>query len=95
MLLTQITRFWLGAMFIVGFGFGLFAENEPFGSDPLAHPLIVFFGIAAAALLALRVVLREPLPKYIPERILLVGVLLGAVGFLVGDWMGPLLNGNA
>ncbi len=76
---------WYGLMMAAGFGFGLIGDNRPFGSDVLAHPLVVFFFVAGVALLALRIVLKRPVPEIIPERALLIGCFIGGAGFLLGN----------
>jgi hypothetical protein len=78
---------WFGLMALGGLAFGLFSERRPFGDTFLAHPLAVFFVIVGAALLALRVALRRPVPEILPERILVFGCLLGVVMFLAGNWI--------
>jgi len=83
----RILIWWYGLMGAGGFLFGLIGDRHPFGSDMLAHPLIVFFASAAAALLALCVVLARPLPELIPERPLIAGSLLGAAAFMVGNFI--------
>ena len=70
-----------------GFGFGLLGDRRPFGQDILGHPLVVFFVMAAAVLLVLRIVLKRPVPELIPERVLLIGCVLGGAAFLVGNWI--------
>jgi hypothetical protein len=70
-----------------GFMFGLLGDRRPFGDDMLAHPLLVFFAIVAAALLVLRIALGRPVPELIPERPLIVGCLLGAAAFLAGNFV--------
>jgi hypothetical protein len=74
-------------MALGGLGFGLLGDRRPFGSDLLAHPLVVFFAIVAAALLVLRLARARPVPELIPERALLVGCCIGAGAFLVGNWV--------
>lgn len=74
-------------MALGGFAFGLQTERKPFGEAVLAHPLAVLFMIVGAALLILRVALRRPVPDVLPEGILLVGCLVGAVAFLAGNWL--------
>jgi hypothetical protein len=46
---------WYGAMAAGGLAFGLMGERRPFGRDVLGHPLVVFFVLAAAALLVMRI----------------------------------------
>jgi len=74
-------------MALGGFLFGLLGDRRPFGSDLLAHPLVVFFAIVAAALLVLRVARARPVPELIPERALLIGCCIGGGAFLVGNWV--------
>ena len=78
---------WYAAMTAGGLAFGLIGERRPFGSDVLAHPLILFFCAAGAGLLALRVWLARPVPEVIPERALLFGCFAGLAGFLLGNWL--------
>lgn len=79
---------WRAVMIAGGFAFGLVAERRPFGDDVTAHPLVVFAAAAGIGLLVLRIVLQRPVPEVIPERALVVGILLGVAGFLVGNWIG-------
>ena len=83
----RILVWWYGLMVAGGFLFGLVGDRRPFGSDMLAHPLIVFFASAAASLLVLRVALARPVPELIPERPLITGCVLGAAAFLVGNFV--------
>ena len=83
----RVLTWWFGLMALGGLGFGLTSERRPFGDDFLLHPLAVFFAIVGVALLALRVVLRRPVPELIPERMLLVGCIAGAVTFLAGNFI--------
>jgi hypothetical protein len=73
-------------MGLAGFGFGLFADRRPFGDDILVHPLVVFFVLAGLSLLVLRVVLARPVPEVIPDRILMLGCVLGLAMFLAGNF---------
>jgi len=68
-----------------GLAFGLIGERRPFGQDMLAHPLVVYFALAATGLLILRAALARPV--LIPERTLLAGCVLGAAAFLAGNWI--------
>jgi hypothetical protein len=61
----RILVWWYGLMVAGGFLFGLIGDRRPFGNDMLAHPLVVFFASAAAALLVLRVALARPVPELI------------------------------
>jgi hypothetical protein len=84
---SRILLFWYGLMIAGGFLFGLLGDRRPFGPDMLAHPLVVFFAIAAAALLVLRIALARPVPELIPERPLIAGCILGAGAFLAGNFI--------
>jgi len=70
-----------------GLAFGLLGERRPFGSDVLAHPLVLFFVTVGVALLILRVAYARPVPEIIAERALLLGCVLGAAAFLIGNWL--------
>jgi hypothetical protein len=85
---SRVLTWWFGLMALGGFAFGLYAERRPFGDDVLAHPLLVFFVAAGVALLALRVVTGQPVPNFIPERMLVIGCLAGVATFLAGNWLG-------
>ena len=85
--MTRLQASWYGLMVAGGLGFGLIGERRPFGRDMLAHPLVVYFAVAAAGLLVLRTVLARPVPEVIPERILVSGCLLGAAAFLAGNFI--------
>jgi hypothetical protein len=74
-------------MGISGFGFGLLAERRPFGEGILVHPLVVFFALAGLGLLALRMVLARPVPDVIPDRMLMLGCVLGLATFLAGNFV--------
>jgi hypothetical protein len=78
---------WYGLMAAGGLGFGLLGERRPFGQDILAHPLVVYFALAAVGLMVLRAVLARPVPEVIPERTLLAGCVIGVAAFLVGNWI--------
>lgn len=85
---------WYGLMVAGGLGFGLIGERRPFGQEILAHPLIVYFAVAAAGLLVLRVVLARPVPEVIPERTLVFGCLVGAAAFLAGNFISVRVIGS-
>lgn len=92
--ITRVYGLWYGLMAAGGLGFGLIGERRPFGPDMLAHPLIVYFALAAVGLLILRAVLARPVPELIPERTLLSGCLLGVAAFLAGNWISTHLIGG-
>jgi hypothetical protein len=85
--MTRLYGVWYGLMVAGGLGFGLLGERRPFGQDMLAHPLVVYFALAAFGLLVLRAVLARPVPEVISERALLSGCLFGVVAFLAGNWI--------
>jgi hypothetical protein len=35
----------------------------------------------------LRLALGRPVPELIPERVLVIGCVVGAAGFLIGNWV--------
>jgi len=84
---ARVQPWWCGLMVAGGLGFGLLGDKRPFGTDVLAHPLVVFFVVVAATLLALRVALARPVPELIPERTLIVGCVIGVAAFLGGNWV--------
>ena len=73
-------------MSLSGLMFGALGERRPFGSDLIAHPIIVFFALVAAALLALRFIVGRPVPEIISDRMLVVGCFIGIAAFLSGNW---------
>jgi hypothetical protein len=77
-----------------GFAFGLLGDRRPFGSDVLAHPLIVFFAVVGLALIVLRVALVQPVPQVISERDLLIGCVAGAAAFLTANWVAAILTAS-
>ena len=83
----RVQLWWYGLMAVGGLAFGLIGDRRPFGRDVLAHPLVVFFVVAAAALLVLRLALARPVPELIPERALVTGCLFGGAAYLVGNWI--------
>jgi uncharacterized membrane protein YedE/YeeE len=85
--MAKLWSAWYGLVMAGGFGFGLIGERRPFGSDTLAHPLVVYFAAVAVGLLILRVVLARPVPEVIPERVLVAGCLSGVAAFLVGNFV--------
>jgi hypothetical protein len=68
--MAKLWSAWYGLVMAGGLAFGLIGERRPFGSDMLAHPLVVYFAVVAVGLLGLRVVLGRPVPEVIPERVL-------------------------
>jgi hypothetical protein len=84
----RVRLLWFVPMLAAGLAFGLIGDRRPFGEGMIAHPLVVFAAAAGVGLLVLRVVLQRPVPEVIPERALLIGLLLGLAAFLVGNWIG-------
>lgn len=84
----HLLGFWYALMIAGGFAFGLIGERRPFGQDMLAHPLVVFYALAAVGLLILRVATVRPVPDLIPERALIAGCFLGGAAYLAGNWFG-------
>ena len=78
---------WFGLMSATGVLFGVFAESRPLGNDVLVHPFVLFFLVVGIGLLALRFALRRPVPDIIPDRLLLLGCVLGVAAFLIGNWL--------
>jgi hypothetical protein len=60
----------------------------------LAHPFIVYAFVLAAALLAVRVVRKRPVPELIPERALGLGCAAGVALFLAGNFIAAHLIGR-
>ena len=79
---------WYGLMAAGDAGFGTLADRRPFGEGILFHPLVMFFIVAGAALLALRIVVARPVPEVISDRALIVGCVAGLLGFLSGNFLG-------
>ncbi|TAK47161.1 MAG: hypothetical protein EPO23_11970 [Xanthobacteraceae bacterium] len=77
---------WYGLMAAGGVCFGLVSPRRPFGDDVLLHPLVVFAGLVAAALIGVRIVQARPVPEVIPERALVIGIAIGVVAFLAGNF---------
>jgi hypothetical protein len=92
--LSQRLIWWFGLMGLGGVAFGLIGDRRPFGNDMFAHPLAVYFITVGIALLVLRFASRRPVPEIISERSLLAGCLVGAVTFLIGNWLAAHLVGS-
>src|SRR5262244_3585984 len=58
--MRPIQAWWYRLMAAGGLAFGFIGERRPFGQDMLAHPLVVYFALAAIGLLILRAVLARP-----------------------------------
>ena len=83
----RMLTWWFALMSAAGALFGTFADKRPFGDDILEHPLVILFVVVGLGLLVLRVALRRPVPDIIPDRLLVVGCVVGLVAFLIGNWL--------
>jgi len=83
----RILVWWYGLVALAGFGFGLLGERRPFGTDMLAHPLVVFYAGVAVSLIVIRVALGRPVPEVIPERALMAGCIMGAAAYLAANFL--------
>ncbi len=85
---SHLLTWWFGLMAIGGVGFGVYADEHPFGRGALAHPLVVFAAIVLASLLTLRFLNERPLFRLISARCLAAGAVIGAACFALGRWFG-------
>lgn len=83
---TRALTWWFGLMSISGLMFGSQSERRPFGTDVLAHPVVIFFAAVGVGLLVLRAALRRPVPDVISDRMLYVGCAIGLLAFFIGNW---------
>jgi hypothetical protein len=84
----HLLTWWFGLMAAGGVGFGLYADERPFGNGVLAHPLVVFFAFVVAGLLTLRFLHARPVLQLISARCLAAGAVIGIACFFVGNWFG-------
>ena len=84
----RLLTWWFGLMALGGVGFGLYAEERPFGNGVLAYPLVVFLAFVAAGVLTLRFLHARPVAELISLRCLAVGIVIGIVCFFIGNWFG-------
>src|SRR6202045_5334886 len=75
----RLLTWWFGLTALGGVGFGLYAEERPFGNGVLAYPLVVFLAFVAAGLLTLRFLHAQPVTDLISLRCLGGGVAIGIV----------------
>jgi hypothetical protein len=87
----HILTWWFGLMAVGGLGFGVFAHERPFGNGFLGHPLVMFFGLVAAMLLTLRFLYTRPLRELIAVPLLVLGCVVAAGCYVLGDWFGTSL----
>jgi hypothetical protein len=83
----RILVWWFAAMSAAGVLFGAFAEQRPFGDDVLGHPAVVLFLVVGIGLLVLRFAMGRPVQEIIPDRLLVVGCIVGLAAFLIGNWL--------
>ena len=88
----HLMTWWFGLMAIGGVGFGVYAEERPFGHGVLAYPLFVLLAFAAAGLLTLRFLHARPLLKLISRGNLAAGIAIGIACFFIGNWFGISLH---
>jgi hypothetical protein len=84
----HLLTWWFGVMAIGGVGFGIYADEHPFGRGALAHPLVVFAAAVLAGLLTLRFLNERPLLRLISARSLAAGAVIGVACFALGRWFG-------
>jgi len=84
----RLLTWWFGLMAAGGVGFGVYADERPFGAGALAHPLVVFLACAVAGLLTLRFLHARSLLKLISARSLAAGIVIGIACFFIGRWFG-------
>lgn len=82
-----LLAWWYGSMGLGGLAFGLLGDQRPFGTDVLAHPFAIFFLLAGAGLLLLRVFAARPVPDLIPDRALPFGCVIGLAAYLAGNFV--------
>jgi hypothetical protein len=87
----HLLTWWFGLMATAGVGFGLYADERPFGGGVLAHPLVVFAACVLAGLLTLRFLHARPVLQLISARRLAAGVVIAIACFLLGRWFGASL----
>jgi hypothetical protein len=87
----HVLTWWFGLMATGGVGFGLYADEHPFGRGALAHPLVVFAACVLAGLLTLRFLHARPVRQLISVRFLAVGAVIGVACFFLGEWFGASL----
>jgi hypothetical protein len=87
----HLLTWWFGLMATGGVGFGLYADERPFGSGMLAHPLVVFSACVLAGLLTLRLLHARPVLQLISARCLVAGAVIAVACFFLGRWFGASL----
>ena len=83
----RILTIWFAMMATAGAAFGIAAKDRPFGDDVLLNPVVIMFACVGAGLVAIRFALRRPVTEVIPDRLLVLGCLVGLAAFLIGNWL--------
>ncbi|HKD26049.1 MAG TPA: hypothetical protein VKC66_09040 [Xanthobacteraceae bacterium] len=84
----HLLTWWFGLMAAGGVGFGVYADERPFGNGVLADPLVVFFACAVAGLMTLRFLHARPVLQLISALSLAAGAVIGITCFFIGKWFG-------
>jgi hypothetical protein len=84
----HLLTWWFGLMAAGGVGFGLYADERPFGNGVLAHPLVAFLACAVVGLLTLCFLHARPVLQLISARCLAAGAVIGIACFFIGTWFG-------
>jgi hypothetical protein len=87
----HLLTWWFGLLATGGVGFGLYADEHPFGRGVLAHPLVVFAACVLAGLLTLRFLHDQPLLQLISARNLAAGTVIAVACYALGAWFGASL----
>ena len=83
----RLLVWWFAVMSALGMLFGAFAEQRPFGDDVLAHPVVLLFFAVGLGVLGLRFGIGRPVQDIIPDRLLVLGCIVGLAAFLIGNWL--------
>jgi hypothetical protein len=84
----HLLTWWFGLMASGGVGFGVYADQRPFGAGVLAHPLVVFAACVLAGLLTLRFLHDRPMLQLISLRSFVAGVVIAVACYFLGRWFG-------
>jgi hypothetical protein len=84
----HLLTWWFGLMAAGGVGFGLHADDRPFGNGVLAHPLVVLALFVLAGLTTLRFLHARPVLQLISARCLAAGATIAVACFFLGGWFG-------
>ena len=87
----HLLTWWFGLMATGGVGFGLYADERPFGSGVLAHPLVIFAACVLAGLMTLRFLHARTVLQLISARSLAAGAVIAIACFFLGRWFGASL----